>query len=69
MTDRHNVLRALLRQDLSSFTAKCFATLEPGRPFHANWHILHIGWQLRRVAKGEVKRLRHRGVYRLGDGA
>lgn len=57
MTDRRTVLRALLRQDLPSFTAKCFATLEPGRAFRDNWHIHHIGWQLKRVADGEVRRL------------
>ncbi|MCW3476404.1 phage terminase large subunit [Limobrevibacterium gyesilva] len=57
MSDRRSLLRALLRQDLPSFTAKCFATLEAGRPFHGNWHIRHIGWQLSRVASGEVKRL------------
>jgi hypothetical protein len=57
MTDRRALLHALLRQDLPSFTAKCFATLQPGQPFHDNWHIHHIGWQLGRVASGEVKRL------------
>jgi predicted phage terminase large subunit-like protein len=57
MSDRRAVLRALLRQDLPSFTAKCFATIEPDRAFHANWHIRHIGWQLGRVADGEVRRL------------
>ena len=57
MTDHAAVLRALLRQDLPSFIAKCFTTLEAGRPFQNNWHIQHIGWQLGRVAQGEVKRL------------
>jgi hypothetical protein len=57
MADRLAVLRALLRTDLPSFTAKCFATLEPGRTYHSNWHIRHIGWHLSRVATGEVKRL------------
>jgi predicted phage terminase large subunit-like protein len=57
MTDRRLVLQALLRKDLPSFIQKCFTTLEPGRPFHANWHIRHIGWQLGRVNDGEVRRL------------
>lgn len=57
MTDRRVVLQALLRSDLPSFTHKCFTTLEPGRSFHANWHIRHIGWQLGRVTEGEVRRL------------
>jgi hypothetical protein len=50
-------LRAALRQDLPSFIAKCFATLESGRPYHDNWHIHHIGHQLQRVADGELTRL------------
>ncbi len=57
MTDRRALFRAVLRTDLPSFTAKCFATLEAGRAFHSNWHIGHIGWQLSRVRSGEVKRL------------
>lgn len=50
-------VRAVLRLDLPSFTAKCFATLESGRSFHDNWHIHHIGHQLQRVADGELTRL------------
>jgi predicted phage terminase large subunit-like protein len=57
MADQRALLRALLRQDLPSFIAKCFSTLEAGRPFHPNWHIDHIGYQLQRVADGELTRL------------
>lgn len=57
MSSQAALLQALLRQDLPSFTAKCFATLEAGRPYQDNWHIQHIGWQLSRVASGEVRRL------------
>ena len=57
MSDRRQVLNALLRQDLPSFIHKCFCTLEPGRSFHPNWHIDHIGWNLARVSAGEVTRL------------
>ncbi|MEE1656949.1 phage terminase large subunit [Microvirga sp. CF3062] len=57
MTDRARLLRALLRQDLSTFSQKVFATLEPGTPYRHNWHIDHLCWQLTRVARGEVRRL------------
>jgi predicted phage terminase large subunit-like protein len=57
MTDRARLLRALLRQDLSAFSQKVFATLEPGTAYQHNWHIDHLCWQLARVARGEVRRL------------
>ena len=57
MSDRARLLRAALRQDLSCFVRKCFATLEPGSSYHHNWHIDHICWQLTRVARGELRRL------------
>lgn len=57
MTDRARLLRALLRQDLSAFSQKVFATLEPGTTYQHNWHIDHLCWQLSRVARGEVRRL------------
>ncbi|WP_262269563.1 phage terminase large subunit [Microvirga yunnanensis] len=57
MTDRARLLRALLRQDLSVFSQKVFATLEPGTAYQHNWHIDHLCWQLTRVARGELRRL------------
>lgn len=57
MSDRARLLRALLRQDLSAFSQKVFATLEPGTAYQHNWHIDHLCWQLSRVARGEVRRL------------
>ena len=57
MSDRARVLRALLRQDLSTFTHKVFTTLEPGASYQHNWHIDHLCWQLSRVARGELRRL------------
>lgn len=57
MTDRNRFLRAIYRQNLSSFVERVFRTLEPGRAYQHNWHIDHIAWQLSRVARGEVKRL------------
>lgn len=57
MTDRARLLRAFLREDLSTFSEKVFGTLEPGTPYQHNWHIDHLCWQLMRVARGEVRRL------------
>ncbi len=57
MVDQRAVLRQLLREDLTSFIGKCFATLEAGRPYQPNWHIRHIGYQLSQVANGDLTRL------------
>lgn len=57
MSDRRRLLRAVLRRDLPTFIAKCFATLEPGTPYRNNWHIRHIAHNLVRVSDGDVKRL------------
>jgi predicted phage terminase large subunit-like protein len=54
---RHRLLRAALREHLSCFVQKSFATLEPGRFYQHNWHIDHLCWQLSRVARGEIRRL------------
>ena len=51
------VLRALRRSQLSFFTERIFAELEPGRPYLHNWHLDHVAWQLMRVARGEIRRL------------
>lgn len=76
-----DLVNAVLRTDLPSFIHKCFTTLEPGRPFHPNWHIDHIAWNLGRISAGEATRLiitipppaseihlRHRCLYCLGPG-
>ena len=57
MLDAGRVARALYRQDLTSFVERVFRTLEPGKSYHHNWHIDHVTWQLKRVARGEIKRL------------
>ncbi|KRE11268.1 hypothetical protein ASE63_20130 [Bosea sp. Root381] len=51
------LLNAILRQDLSSFIARSFMTLDPGTPYLPNWHIDAIAYQLMRVWRGECKRL------------
>lgn len=57
MSERALLLRAILRRDLASFIAQCFATLEPGTAYQHNWHIEAIAYQLTRVWRGECKRL------------
>jgi predicted phage terminase large subunit-like protein len=58
MSEVHQrLLRAALREHLSAFVEKTFATLEPGTAYQHNWHIDHLCWQLGRVASGEVRRL------------
>src|SRR5829696_2096964 len=57
MTDRVRLLRATLRQSVSSFAQKAFATLEPGTDYHHNWRLDHIGYQLERVERGDLTRL------------
>lgn len=57
MSDRHRLLRALLRQNLAAFAQKTFHALEPGTPYCHSWHLDHLAWQLGRVARGEVRRL------------
>ena len=52
-----DVLNALLRQDLSSFIQRVFATVDPGSIYHRNWHIDAIAHQLERVERGEITRL------------
>ncbi len=51
------MLRAVLRSDFSSFIAKNFATVNPGQPFHPNWHIDLIAEYLEAVRRGDLKRL------------
>jgi len=51
------VLDAILRQDLSSFIGKCFATVSPGPPYLPNWHIRAIAWHLEEVRCGRIRRL------------
>jgi predicted phage terminase large subunit-like protein len=58
MTGREpEVLDALLRQDLTSFTRKAFEVVNPGDPFLDNWHIACICWHLEKCYRREIKRL------------
>jgi hypothetical protein len=57
MLDETRVLEALLHEDLASFIAMSFRTLEAGTDFRENWHNLAFAHQLTRVANGELTRL------------
>jgi len=48
---------AVLRQDLASFTAKAFRTVDPGARYLDNWHIGLICAHLRACDAGEITRL------------
>lgn len=52
-----DMLGALLRSDLTSFTHRCFQTVVPGQHFLPNWHIKAITHELERVRRGEIRRL------------
>lgn len=55
--DQTDVVRAILRQDLSSFIQRAFATVDPGATYLHGWHIDAIAHELERVAHGENRRL------------
>lgn len=49
--------RALLRDDLTSFTHQVFNTVSPSSIFAPNWHVNLISEYLLACQKGEIKRL------------
>ena len=51
------LLDAALRQDLASFTAKTFHTVDPGARYLDNWHVGLICAHLEACARGEITRL------------
>ena len=55
--DPRDVLRALVRSDLSSFIQRAFSTVDPGNAYQHNWHIDAIAHELDRIANGEITRL------------
>jgi predicted phage terminase large subunit-like protein len=52
-----NLLNAVMRQNLYSFTRKTFNMLNPGQTFVPEWYIQAITHQLERVRRGEINRL------------
>jgi predicted phage terminase large subunit-like protein len=51
------LLYALLRNDLASFTQRSFQTVVPGQTFLPNWHVEAIAHQLERCRNREIRRL------------
>ncbi len=51
------VLQAILRQDLTAFTQRCFQTAVPGQTYLSNWHIEAITYQLERCRRRKIRRL------------
>jgi predicted phage terminase large subunit-like protein len=49
--------QTLLRQDFSSFVARCFYDLNPQTEFAMNWHIEVIAAKLTAVRQGKIRRL------------
>jgi len=47
----------LLRQDFSTFAARCFYDLNPQTEFAMNWHIEVIAAKLTAVRQGKIRRL------------
>jgi hypothetical protein len=51
------LLNLALRYRFDLFLRRCFLTLNPGKPFLPNWHLLAIAHQLERIQRGEINRL------------
>jgi hypothetical protein len=49
--------KTLLRQDFSSFVARCFYDLNPQTEFAMNWHVEVIAAKLTAVRQGKIQRL------------
>jgi hypothetical protein len=49
--------QTLLRQDFSSFVARCFYDLNPQTEFAMNWHVEVIAAKLTAVRQGKIQRL------------
>jgi hypothetical protein len=48
---------ALLRQDFSTFAARCFHDLNPQAELAINWHLEVIAAKLTEVREGKIQRL------------
>lgn len=57
-TRDQRLLAALLRTSLYSFARKTFATVNPGEPFYANWHLEALCHHLELVRLGRIRRLK-----------
>lgn len=57
VVSERRVLDALLRQNLSAFTQRCFTDLMPAQPYKHSWHLDALAYRLSEVAAGRTKRL------------
>lgn len=55
--NNHQLLKAILRNDLGSFIHRTFQTVVPGESFKASWHIDAIAWCLTQCLEGDIRRL------------
>ncbi len=55
--DSRLALLAVTRNDLEAFSERVFNELNPGSPYHSNWHVSAVTYQLERCVRGEIKRL------------
>lgn len=51
------LLKLAMRHRFDLFLRRSFLTLNPGRAFLPNWHLLAIAHQLERIRRGEINRL------------
>jgi len=55
--DERQLIRLMLRNDLSTFIHRTFQTVAPAQSYIHNWHIEAMAWHLEQCAKGAIKRL------------
>ena len=56
-SDERQLIRLMLRTDLSTFIYRTFLTVAPAQRFLSNWHIHAMAWHLEQCAIGAIKRL------------
>jgi predicted phage terminase large subunit-like protein len=55
--DERQLIRLMLRNDLSTFIHRTFQTVTPAQSYLPNWHIDAMAWHLEQCAIGDIKRL------------
>jgi len=51
------LIRVMLRKDLTTFIQRTFQTVAPAQRYLQNWHIEAMAWHLEQCATGAIKRL------------
>ncbi|MEK6733605.1 MAG: phage terminase large subunit [Pseudomonadota bacterium] len=57
MQENKRLLQAIMRNNLTIFTAKSFSTVSPGGQYLHNWHVEAICSKLMQVINGDITRL------------